>query len=99
MENKPEVKEYLKCPVCDCEETLVASLAAREIDKGISPDAVPRHLFTWPFVMRGPKYPIIIGSRSPAGTVFVDICKGCGIVRAIRIEIGEAMALAKPPIG
>lgn len=99
MENKPEVKEYLKCPVCDCEETLVASLAAKEIDKGISPNAVPRYLFTWPFVMRDPKYPAIIGSRSPAGSVFVDVCKGCGIVRAVRTEVGEAIAFGRPPGG
>lgn len=100
MENKPEVKEYPKeCPVCGCEEVLVASLVAKEIEKGISPNTIPHYLFTLPFVMRNPKHPIIIGSRAPAGTVFIDMCKGCGIIRGVRTEVGEAMALARPPIG
>lgn len=99
MEKKPEVHEYQKCPVCGSEETLVASLAAKEIEKGINPNAIPHYLHAWPFVMRDPRQPIIIGSRSPAGTVFIDVCKGCGIIRAVRIEVGEAMAIARPPRG
>lgn len=99
MNNKPEVLEYpQKCPVCGSEEKLVALLATKEMDKGINPDAVPHYLYTWPFVMRTNR-PIIIGSKSPAGNIFVDVCKGCGIIRAVRIEIGEAMALAGPPKG
>ncbi len=94
---KPEVYEYEECPVCGSKEEFVASLAAQEIDKGISPAAVSNYLQVWPFVLRNPNYPVIIGSRSPAGNVFLDVCKGCGIVRAIRVEVAEAIALDKPP--
>ncbi len=96
---KPEILEYPKCPVCGEEETLIASLAAKEVDKGISPNAIPRFLQTWSFVMRSPNYPIIIGTKAPAGVVLIDMCKGCGIIRAIRVEIGEAMALDSPRVG
>lgn len=94
---KPEIIEYpKKCPVCGGEEILIASLAAKEIEKGINPGAVPHYLQSWPFVMRNRNQPAIIGSSAPGGNVFIDVCKGCGIVRAIRIEIGEAMALDRP---
>lgn len=97
MEKEPEVLEYEKCPVCGSDERLVASLAAKEIDRGINSAALAHYLQTWPFVLRKPSLPTIIGSRSPAGNVSIDICKGCGVVRAIRIEIGEAIALDRPP--
>ena len=93
---KPEVYEYEVCRVCGSKEKFIASLAAQEIDKGINPAAVSNYLQVWPFVLRKPNYPVIIGSRTPAGNVFLDICKGCGIVRAIRVEVGEAIALDKP---
>lgn len=99
MEKKPEVLEYKKCPVCGSEETVIASLAAEEVAKGINPTAVPHYLSGFQFVMRNPQSPIIIGGRIPGGNVFMDVCKGCGIIRAVRIEIGEALALAKPPKG
>lgn len=99
MNNKPEVIEYNKCPVCGSEEKLIASLAKQEMDKGINPGSVPHYLHAWPFVMRNPRQPIIIGAKAPAGSVFVDVCKGCGIIRAVRVEIGEAMALNRPPGG
>lgn len=99
MNNQPEVYEYPKCPVCGSEETLIASLATEEMNKGVNPGSIPRFLHTWPFVMRNPRQPVIIGSRTVAGNVSVDICKGCGIIRAIRIEIGEAMVLERPPRG
>lgn len=94
---KPEVYEYEECPVCGSKEKFVASLAAQEMDRGISPAVLAHYLQIWPFQLRSPKYPTIIGSRTPAGNVFLDVCKGCGIVRAIRVEVGEAIALDKPP--
>lgn len=98
---EPEVHEYPKCPVCGSEETLIASLAAQEVDKGINPEAVPHYLRAIQFVMRSSNYSVIIGGRAPAGNVFIDICKGkgCGIVRAIRVEIGEAISMGKSPPG
>lgn len=99
MEKKPEVLEYEKCPVCGEEERLIASLAVKEIEKGVDPNTVPQHLQTWPFVMRGQGPLVIIGSRAVVGNVFIDMCKGCGIIRAIRVEIGEALAVNMPPKG
>ena len=100
MNNQPEVYEYPeKCPVCGLEEKLIASLAIKEIDRGVSPDAVYNHLHIWPFVLRKPNYPVIIGSKTSAGDVLIDICKGCGVVRAVRIEVGEAVVLERPGRG
>lgn len=97
MENKPEIIEYKKCPVCGGEETLIASLAAKEIVKGVNPSSLPQCLTSIPFVMRNPRSQVFIGSRAVAGNVLLEMCKGCGIIRAVRVEIGEAMALNIPP--
>lgn len=97
--DKPEITEYSKCPVCGEGETLIASLAAAEEAKGINPAVLPKYYNVQQFVMRKPGLPVIIGSKAPAGNVFLDICKGCGIVRAVKVEIGEALALDMPKRG
>lgn len=101
MEKKPEIIEYKKCPVCGSEETLIASLAVVEEAKGINSAAIPRYYHIQRFVMRNPGYVPIIGSKAIAGNIYLDICTGknCGIIRAVKVEIGEAMALDMPKRG
>jgi len=94
---KSEIKEYPVCPVCGSEEALIATLANEEVSKGINTNVVPHNLHTWPFMMRNQNYPLMIGSRAPGGNIIIDVCKGCGIIRAVRVEVGEAIALDKTP--
>ena len=93
VQPQPEVTEYDECPICHGRETWIKSLAVREIAAGRPIETIPNCLYDYKFVMRNTNTPPIIGMKATSGTMFIDVCKKCGILRATKVEVGEAVAM------
>lgn len=92
---EPETYTYEKCPVCGSTENMIGYLAAKEEERGVDPRSVPHFLYNWTFLIRDTKRPAIIGTRAPAGSIIVDVCKKCGVVRSTKVEIREAVNMPR----
>jgi len=79
------------CPYCGAKEPLIGTLAEKQVEKGVDPKNLPGCLMDVPFVVAKEGPALIIGARAPAGKVYLDICRKCLGVYAVRVEIGEAV--------
>jgi hypothetical protein len=93
MEN--EVIEFSKC-LCGSEDTFVKRLRARVAEKGLHLNGYPEYLTSIPAVMVRKGGPVIIGQKTPAGQVELDVCMTCGMLRAVKVVISEAVSMPAP---
>jgi len=95
MEQNNNIKEFHTCP-CGESETLVGHLRKKVEEKGLRLEGYPTCLQVIPAVMQRQGIPPIIGQKVPAGLVELDICMGCGVLRAVRVTMSEAVAGLPP---
>jgi len=95
MEQRNEIKEFPTCP-CGESETLVGQLRKKVEEKGLRLEGYPTCLTVIPATMVRQGIPAIIGQKVPAGVVELDVCMGCGVLRAVRVQMTEAVAGLPP---
>lgn len=89
---QPEIVEFDKCP-CGETETYVGRFRRKMEEDGTDLTGYPTHLITIPAVMQKESGPLYIGQKAPAGQAEMDLCMGCGVLRAVRIITSVAISL------
>ena len=102
MNETTETKRYEACPVCGSTETVLNKVLKEMKEKGWAREDMKAALEVKKGTLLDPqKAPFIpIGAKVPGYNIEIDVCDGCGILRAVLVEkqYGEFQGLQLPKL-